>query len=161
MKKLLLVILAIILATTTNTCALADTISLPPADQISSNPNQSVYTWQKMNVSAETDNEPEIVFTQESISKVSSTSVAIFAMSQANATASTMVLNMVVQRWRNNTWEPYQTVSELQQLVSFLTRSATVTVESGYYYRLAVTHIAVFPGKFNTVKGHTESLFVN
>lgn len=110
MKKVLALVLSLVLMLGGNAVALAENEqSLPPLNEISSNPNSATFTWHK-DVSTQDVEKKEICFTRTGISKLSSTSVSISQTTQTNATAGVIEGYMFVQRWYNNKWESYPLV---------------------------------------------------
>lgn len=162
MKKVLALVLSLVLMLGGSAAALAETAqSIPPLSQISSNPNSATFTWRN-DVSTQDVEKKEICFVETAISKASSSSVSIFQTTETNAKAAVIQGFMFVQRWNNNKWEKYAT-REFNKGNTTLCESAyTVTVESGYYYRLAVTHIAIFAdGENSSCNTYTSSVYVN
>lgn len=162
MKKVLSLVLALVLTLGGSVSALAETAqSIPPLSQISSNPNSATFTWRK-DVSTQDVETKEICYTEIGISKASSSSVSISQITETNAKAALIHGLMFVQRWYNNKWEEYKTLDFSKVNATLCETGYTVSVESGYYYRLAVTHIAIFDdGQNSSCNTYTQSLYVN
>ena len=162
MKKVLALVLSLVLMLGGSAAALAETAqAIPPLSQISSNPNSASFTW-RSDVSTQDVEKKEICFTEIGISKVSSTSVSISQTTQTNAKAVAIQGWMYVERWYNNRWEEYKTYDFYKGNTTLCETGCTVTVESGYYYRLAVTHIAVFLDSDNSsCNTYSRSIYVN
>ena len=162
MKKVLALVLSLVLMLGGSAAALAETAqSIPPLSQISSNPNSATFTW-RSDVSTQDVEKKEMCYTEISITKKSSTSVSIYQITETNAKAAAIQGFMFVQRWNNNKWEKYAT-REFNKGNTTLCESAyTVTVESGYYYRLAVSHFAVFVDSDNSsCNTYSRAIYVN
>lgn len=161
MKKVLSLVLALVLMLGGSVSALAETAqSIPPLSQISPNPNSATFTWRK-DVSTQDIEKKEICYTDIGISKAGSSAVSISQITQTNAKAVAIQGWMYVERWYNNRWEEYKTYDFFQSNSILCETGYTVTVESGYYYRLAVTHIAVFAdGQNSSCNTYTGALYV-
>ena len=162
MKKVLALVLSLVLMLGGSAAALAETAqSIPPLSQISSNPNSATFTW-RSDVSTQDVEKKEICYTQTSISKLSSTSVSIFQTTETNAKAAAIQRFMFVQRWNNNKWEKYATREFNKGNTTICESTYTVSVESGYYYRLAVSHFAVFVDSDNSsCNTYSRAIYVN
>ena len=95
-----------------------------------------------------------------SISKASSTSVSIKAKTVANQAVNSVGGKAVIQRWNNNTWETYKTYNFNAYGSSSCSLNKTVTVASGYNYRLRVSHSAVTASDSDYVTTTTSSVKV-
>lgn len=162
MKKVLALVLSLVLMLGGSAAALAETAqSIPPLSQISSNPKSATFTW-RSDVSTQNVETKEICYTETGISKASSSSVSIYQITETNAKAAAIQGWMFVERWYNNKWEEYATCDFYKSNTTRCETSYTVSVESGYYYRLAVSHIAYFiDGENSSRNTYTKSLFVN
>lgn len=162
MKKVLSLVLALVLMLGGSVSALAETAqSIPPLSQISPNPNSATFTWRK-DVSTQDVETKEICYTEIGISKASSSSVSISQITQTNAKAGIIQGWMFVERWYNNKWEEYRTFDFCESNTTLCETSCVATVESGYYYRLAVTHIAIFGDGTNSSRNtYSRSIYVN
>lgn len=162
MKKVLSLVLALVLMLGGSVSALAETAqSIPPLSQISSNPNSATFTWRK-DVSTQDVETKEICYTEIGISKASSSSVSIYQITETNAKAAVIHGLMFVQRWYNNKWEEYTTCEFDKGNTTVCETAYTVNVESGYYYRLAVTHVAIFADGQNSSRNtYSQSLYVD
>lgn len=162
MKKVLSLVLALVLMLGGSVSALSETAqSIPPLSQISPNPNSATFTWRK-DVSTQDVETKEICYTETGISKASSSSVSIYQITQTNAKASMIQVWLFVERWNNNRWEEYATYEAGSNSSTLCEAAYTVPVESGYYYRLAVSHLALFAGSANSSRNtYTQSVYVN
>lgn len=162
MKKIVVILLALILTMTNLGTVLADTVSTPPVNQISANPNFAIVerTYAITDVSG-TRGKPSIVYTRAGISKSSSTSVAITATTESNIVSEKIGAQMSVQRWINNSWSTYKTTSAWSYNTTRATASKTISVQTGYYYRLVVMHIATNVDGTSSKTSITSSVFVN
>ena len=158
MKKVFLIVLVVV--TVFINAIAEDLYNTPPAEQISSNPVCASITWSN---SAQKDEEGNfaIIFVNDSISKSSSTSVSVFSLTQTNATAGAIIVELCIQRWYNNKWESYSTTGLQAIGTDTCSGSITVSVQSGYYYRLAASHLASQLGQISTVHTYTKSVFVD
>lgn len=162
MKKTTAFILALVLLLTASLPAFADTMSAPPADQISDDPNHAEFIWRAPSQLTRDVTEKKIIYVSTGIDKLSSTSVAINALTETNAKAYLVWVDMCIQRWENNKWVNYTSSVYSNYETSSYRASTTKTVESGYYYRLAVTHSAHFDGGINSsINSYTKSVYVN
>jgi hypothetical protein len=162
MKKIVVILLTLILTMTNLGTVLADTISAPPASQISANPNYaSVEKTFSVSNEAGTRGKPSITFTRAGISKSSSTSVTISATTESDITSLKIGGQMSVQRWINNAWSTYKTTSFWSYNTYRATSTKTITVPTGYYYRLYVTHIASNNDGTSSKTLITNSVLVN
>lgn len=162
MKKVLSLVLALVLMLGGSVSVLAEIAqSIPPLSQISPNPNSATFTWRK-DVSTQDVETKEICYTEIGISKASSSSVSIYQITETNAKAAVIHGLMFVQRWYNNKWEEYTTCEFDKGNTTVCETAYTVNVESGYYYRLAVTHVAIFADGQNSSRNtYSQSLYVD
>lgn len=144
-------------------CSMAladDGIEVPPTELISDNPNFSIVDWH-LNVMPLAD-ELKLVRKTAGISKYDSTHVAVRGVTQANKTCWHIVGYMGVQQWKDNKWNTYTTASYSVFNTDEGSRETTLSVASGYYYRLVIDHFASdYEG--NDVYGTTatNSILVN
>lgn len=159
-KRYLLVALLLALAFLTS-CAVAladDGIEVPPVELISDNPNFSIVDWH-LNVMP-LDEELKLIRKTAAISKVDSTHVYVKGITQANEICLGIGGFMTIQQWKNNTWNAYTTASYNAYGSDEATGSGTLSVASGYYYRLVINHYA--NGSDNVYgKTTTQSVLVN
>jgi hypothetical protein len=162
MKKIVVILLTLILTMTNLGTVLADSISAPPASQISNNPNYASVE-RKYSVLSETGirGKPTITLTRASIGKSSSTSITISAITESDITSLKIGGHMGVQRWINNSWSTYQTTAFWAYNTYRATSTKTITVPSGYYYRLVVTHVASNSDGTSSKTSTTTSVLVN
>jgi len=162
MKKIVVILLTLILTMTNLGTVLADTVSTPPVNQISANPNFAIVerTYAITDVSG-TRGKPSIVFTRAGISKSSSTSVVITAKTESNIVSEKIGGQMSIQRWINNSWNTYRITSFWSYNTAQATTSKTITVPTGYYYRLVVTHVATNVDGSSAKTSTTNGVLVN
>lgn len=162
MKKIVVFLLTLTLMMTNLGTVLADTVSAPPANQISANPNYaSVEKTFSVTDEAATRGKPSITLVRAGISKSSSTSVTISATTESDITSSKIGGHMSVQRWINNSWSTYKTTYFWAYDTYRATSTKTITVPTGYYYRLYVTHVASNNSGTSSKTSITNSVFVN
>lgn len=162
MKKITALSLLVALLLSLSLTAYSDTLSAPPAGQISADPNYAEFIWRAPSDLTRDIEEKKIIYIDTGISKVSSTTVAIKAITEANAKAITIHVNAVIQRWENNKWNNYISSNYGNFESSSHQIQATKTVEPGYYYRLACTHTAYFDNDdTSSYNSYTGSLYIN
>nr|MBQ4456358.1 hypothetical protein [Clostridia bacterium] len=159
MKKMLAVLLTLTLMLTNLGAVLAETISAPPASQISANPNYA--SVEKTFSAAGNMRNFAIDFIRESISKKSSTSISISAVTETNTTAVRLGGAIYVQQWKNNAWSNYGSTSFWNYDTTRASTLKTLSVESGYYYRLKVYHRATDNTGTVQVVSTTSSILVD
>lgn len=162
MKKTVAFLLALILMLTNLGAVLAETISAPPADQISAT-SGFASVEKKFFSTRETaaKGAPSIILVRASIKKSSSSSITVSAVTETMNAASQIGGYMNIQRWMNNKWTTYKTVRFWEYYASYASAKKTVTVPSGYYYRLNVKHVAVNGDGVVGKSVTTTSVFVN
>lgn len=132
-------------------CSLAladDGIEVPPTELISDNPNFSIVDWH-LNVMPLAD-ELKLTRMTAAISKVDSTNIFVRGVTQANKVCGIVSGFMTIQQWKNNTWNRYTTASYTAYETDEATGSGTLSVASGYYYRLVIHHSANHNDGHNT-----------
>ena len=167
MASLLMVLCFLLVGGTAN--AFADEIPTPPLSQISSNPNYASVSWRNPafingnpdGIMGTGQDGLQIVFASASISKASSSSVSIYATTESNIESSEIGGIITIQRWINNRWEHYEGYDFWDYFTDECTGAATVGVESGYYYRLSVTHMAGTGYSTKFAYSTTASVLVN
>lgn len=95
-----------------------------------------------------------------SISKASSTSVSIKAKTIANQTVDSVGGTAIIQRWNNNKWESYKSYNFNSYDSSSCSLAKTVSVASGYSYRLRVSHSVIDASGTDYVNTTTSSVTV-
>ena len=140
MKKMLTFLLTLTLMLTNLGAVLAETVSAPPASQISANPEYA--SVKKYFLGAGDTRDFAITFTSSSIGKKSSSSVSISAVTESNTTAIRIGGIIYIQQWKNNRWNNYTSSSFREYATARASTVKTVSVESGYYYRIKVYHSA-------------------
>lgn len=140
--------------------ALADDgIEVPPTELISDNPNFSIVDWH-LNVMP-LDEELKLIRMTAAISKVDSTHVYVRGVTQANKICYHISGYMTVQQWKNNKWNTYTTASYVTYGGDEATGTGTLSVASGYYYRLVVGHFANHTEDSVSASTTTQSILVN
>lgn len=154
---------ALILVALLSLCltAFSDAPSAPPAGEISADLTHAEFIWRAPAQLTRDVTEKKIIYMNTSINKVSSTSVSIYGKTQTNAKAHQIYVSAVIQRWENNKWNNYLSYDYGTISSTSHEFSATKTVESGYYYRLACTHVATFTGDMSSYNSYTKSVYVN
>lgn len=140
MKKMLTFLLTLTLLLTNLGAVLAETVSAPPASQISANPEYA--SVKKFFLGAGDTRDFAITFTISSIGKKSSSSVVVTAVTETNTTAIRVGGAIYVQQWKNNAWRNYTSASFREYDTTRASANRTFSVESGYYYRVKVYHSA-------------------
>lgn len=155
MKKYFsIALLLTLLMTLVCVSALADDV--PPASEISEDPNCAETEWYNPTRS----DDFKITVVSSSISKTSSTSIKASASTETNQTAGKIGGTIVVQQWKNNKWNKYYTINFSGSGTS-CSKSSSVTVDSGYYYRLHVYHSASTASSSAGVYSTTKSIYVD
>ena len=139
---------------------------MPPADQISQNPNYASYTWvapinaERLAGTREVGEDGlQIVMVNASMNK-NGTYIGASATTETNI-HSFLGGTIHIQKWQNNKWNTIYS----HYFEDFGSCTATLTtgtsVESGYYYRVAVSHFAHTPYSSVYAYSTTHSVFVN
>ncbi len=151
MKKLLSLVLSFLLLA--SLCpALADT---PPADQIATSGESYVEWYNKARVSADL-----ISYTNTGIS-AGSGCVLIRGTTETYSVVDTIGLTYLVQRWETDEWVNYYSTICTKFDSAIISDIRTVSVESGYYYRLYTIHKAIESGYPDHFASITSSVYVN
>lgn len=159
MKKMLAVLLTLTLMLTNLGAVLAETVSAPPANQISANPD-----YAKVEMSfPEADNTRTLAisYVTSAIGEKSSSSISASAVTETNTTASKIGGTIYIQQWKNNAWTNYTSRSFWVYNTDRASTIKTVSVESGYYYRLKVYHTAIDDTGMAQAVSTTTSILVN
>lgn len=166
MKKIFAFLLTLTLMFTNGIAVLAEEVETPPADQISSNPNYASYTWiaplnggSQAGINEVGEDGLSIVMVKASISK---NGLLIGASAQTDTNIeSNLGGTIYIQKWQNNHWNTVYS----QYFVAYGSCTASLytgtSVESGYYYRVAVSHFAFTPYSVVHAYSTTQSVFVN
>lgn len=162
MKKTLICMLVFVLMFTNLSSILAEPVSAPPANQISANPDFAEVEWM-LSSEREVGNRgaPTIVYLEATIGKSSSTSITISAETDTDIVCAFIGGHVTVQRWINNSWDTYYSYSFWDYNKAIGTTTRTVTVASGYYYRLVVAHVASNADGTVGKQSTTTSILVN
>ena len=155
MKMFVWVLLAVLAVVFISSSAIA--VEIPPADQISNNLIKDYGSWSNNKRSTEF----EISYTSYGIEKTSSTSVFVSGTTETNQTAGRFGVLITVQQWDNNRWNNYKSTSDREYSSTKCSHSDTITVASGYYYRIKVTHTATDNFVDRTLYSYSKSIFVN
>lgn len=167
MKKKLSCIIVVILVISKGSFAICENLSAPPTSQISKDPEFSMDTkFFPTNGSivypTETGEDGlQLTTISSSIRKQNSSTILVSASTSANQICIDIGGSVTVQRWINNAWTYYSGFSFWEHGVSSASTSRSISVASGYYYRVTVAHLA---GTVHSTKsGHTttKSIFVN
>lgn len=166
--KTFIAFLLVVVLTCYNTLnALANEVSAPPASQISSNPNYSIdsksFPLAKMSDDIQLTGKDGLqwIHVQSSISKASSSSVTVMAISTANIICMDIGGTVRIKRWINNNWETYCTFFFWGHGVSTYTETKTISVEPGYYYKVTCNHTAISEQSGKYATSTTKSIYVN
>lgn len=162
MKKTLVCLLVLVLMLTDLSSVLSEPVSAPPASQISANSDFAEVEW-TLSSEKETGNRgvPRIVFLKSSIWKSSSSSVTVSAETESDITCLFIGGHVMIQRWINNSWSTYYSYSFWDYSTVSASTTRTVTVPSGYYYRLVVGHVASNADGTVGKQSTTTSILVN
>ena len=163
MKKVIAVLLTLVLILTNGITVLAEEVSAPPANQISADPNFS-YAIYVASVNTEKEERLRsgedgliIVMAESSISKGSG-SVTIHARTDSNIISAQIGGTVRIQRWKDNKWNNYYSTNFFAFSTASHSTTKTVSVESGYYYKLYVTHIAITPSTTKSIGTSTQGV---
>lgn len=159
MKKMLTFLLTLTLLLTNLGAVLAETVSAPPANQISANPNFA--SVEKTFHEAINSRDLSIDFIRSSIGKKSSSSISVSAVTETNTVAVRIGGTIYVQQWKNNGWSNYGSTGFWEYSTARASTVKTISVESGYYYRLKVYHTASDANDLTQVVSTTTSILVD
>lgn len=162
MKKMLVCLLVLVLMLTNLSSVLAEPVSTPPASQISTDSDYAEVVWRLFDEKEMgSRGAPKIVFLKATISKNSSSSITISAETDADINCAFVGGHMIVQRWINNSWSTCQSYTFWAYGTAIGSSTRVVTVPSGYYYRLVVSHIASAADGTTAKQSTTTSILVN
>lgn len=94
------------------------------------------------------------------ISKQSSKSVYVTATTDCYEKCDTVTADVNLQRLEGNTWAYVTTRSKTGKNMGSVTVSDTITVKSGYYYRVVSVHSATKNGKREVGSASSHSLYI-
>ena len=159
MKRVLLLLVAIVLMFSISLPALSEPLPPPPASDLSPNPDYFYGSWTAgispmstaIAISSVTYN----------ISKASSTSVSVSASTTANQTADQVGGTMYLQQWNGTAWTNIKSRSFFAYVDDSDSDSTTWTVTSGYYYRLRTVHTASLDADTVNRTTYTGGILVN
>ena len=167
MKKIVSFLLTITLLLCNGIAVLAEEIPTPPADQISSNPNYA-FAEKYFLINPAGNASPNagedglgLVYVHASISPNSSSSVLVTATTTANIICMDIGGFVCIERWINNDWSTYYLYPFWSHGVASFSTSEIITVESGYYYRIHTTHIAISMHSTASATIRTTSVLIN
>ena len=146
---------ALLLTLTFLTCcavALADN-DVPPPEQISDDLNFSLVDWY-LDVMPMAD-DLKITRATTGIYRLDSTHIGLRGVTQTNKICAHIKGYMVVQQWKNNQWNKYTSASYSVFGKAEGSGEFSISVESGYYYRLVMDHYALDYEGNNAFKGLT------
>ena len=138
-------------------CGVAFAVEAPPVDQIASNLTGDNGEWFNLLRSSGF----AINYTSYSFQKASSTSVFAAGRTETNQTADSVRVLITVQQWKNNNWNNYTSTSNRTYNSTVCSHSKTITVTSGYYYRIHITHSATLNGTVISTNSYSKSVMVN
>lgn len=138
-------------------CGIAFAVEAPPADQIASNLTSDSGEWFNLLRSSDF----AINYTSYSFQKSSSTSVFSAGTTETNQTADSVRVLITVQQWKNNKWNNYSSTSNRTYNSNACSHSKTITVITGYYYRIHVTHSATLDGTAVSKDSYSKSVMVD
>lgn len=138
-------------------CGVAFAAETPPADQIASNFTSDSGEWFNLLRSSDFT----IIYTSYSFQKSSSTSVFAAGTTETNQTADSVRVLITVQQWANNRWNNYSSTSNRSYSSDTCSHAKTITVASGYYYRIHVTHSATLDDTVVSKNSYSKSVMVN
>ena len=152
-KTILIVLVALVAIMLSMTVGLADT---PPANEISPNLSSAFTSWTNpMRSSGLT-----ITYVEAGIS-VTGSGLYLHGVTETNIEAMDVGGVATIQRWENNTWNTYKQVRFAAVFACSATLDRTVSVESGYYYRMVLTHTAEDEEIMKYCTSTTRSVYVN
>lgn len=147
MKKIFAFLLILTLTFTNGIAVLAEQLDIPPADQISSNPNYASYTWmaptnigQQAGTREVGEDGLQIIMVNATIFKNGST-IGASATTETNI-KSDLGGTIYIQKWQNNKWNTVFSHHFVSFEESTVTQTTSTSVELGYYYRVAISHFA-------------------
>jgi len=156
MKKILVVLtVAFLFTLTLGSQTFAEEVQ-PPQMQTADTATFSSIAWSNQLATSSF----QISYVDSTISKVSSTSVKVSASTEANSTADDIGGTITIQRWKDNQWSSYKTVSFYGFDRDSYSTTKTVSIASGYSYRLSVYHTASLGSSSDSVRSTTNSILV-
>lgn len=166
MKKIFAFLLTLTLMFTNGIAVLAEEVEVPPADQISPNPNYASYTWiapiiigGQAGTNEVGEDGLQIIMVNATISKNGST-IGASATTETNI-KSDLGGTIYIQKWQNNKWNTVFSHYFVSFEESTVMQTTSTSVESGYYYRVAVSHFAYTPYSVIHAYTTTPSVLVN
>lgn len=99
-------------------------------------------------------------FGRTGISKESSKSVYISGSTSCYETCNTVKVNVTLQKLKNGSWCYVTERSHTEYNSTFSSVDDTISVDSGYYYRVVSVHSATKNGKTETGSATSSSVYV-
>ena len=167
MKKIVSFLVIVTLLFPHGINVLADEIPTPPANQISSNPtfasDEKYFPVNPIQNSPMGDGGDglNLMLIQSTITKESSTSVTVTATTTANLVCIDIGAAVEIQRWHNNAWEHFYTLSFWDAGLSSTSITETISVATGFYYRVHTLHMASTWISSRTGYTTTKSILIN
>lgn len=87
------------------------------------------------------------------ISKVGTGKICAIGSTFANTTVSTVKVSVIVERLKNGSWYTYTSWTATKTNAISVTTSKTLTVPTGYYYRVRAIHSANSDGSSSATNG--------
>lgn len=131
--------------------------SIPPADQISPDLTHASYSWR--NPARMTD-EYTITYVESGISPVSG-GLFISATTETSKSVDFVGGVATIQRWENGSWKTYYQCNFGTLDGDHGEMNLTVSVDTGCYYRLVVTHSGEDGIDILMITSTTKAVFVN
>lgn len=146
----------LILALTLLPIAFASAVEMPPANEISSDPSFSFVEWFNLLRS----DEYSFTYVSSGI-QGGNGCVYVTGETETNKKVACIGGTGVIQRWENNKWVAYKRFSFDQNDTNSSSFDRKITVDRGYYYRLYVSHSAVYLDGAIDKTTVTKSVLVN
>lgn len=99
-------------------------------------------------------------FGRAGIAKESSSSVYISGSTSCYENCATVKVNITLQKLKNGSWRYVTERSNTEYNTAFSSVSDTISVESGYYYRVVSVHSATKNGKTETGAATSSNIYV-
>ena len=135
-----LLCVSIFMLTLTSAALAVDPANIPPADEISDNPNESFVDIQIYGPQGITS--ITLINATCGISKLSSSSVSCTASELANQVVLSIGSTIRLQKYESGQWHNVTSASKTVVNSSSCSQSRTFNVVPGYYYRTYAFHIA-------------------
>ena len=139
-KMLSFLILTALLIGSTSFALAIDPANVPPADEISNDPNESLVEIEFYSTQGATGF--SIVQATSSIKKLSSTSVSCSASTSVSQLVPTVSNTIRLQKYENGQWHNVNSSGKTAINSSSCSQTKVFTVQAGYYYRAYTFHVA-------------------